>query len=148
MTRKFTGWHFTTIMVIGFGIVMAVNFTMASLATGGFSGVVVENSYVASQKYNGWLEAARAQDKLGWSGKLARDAQSRLVLEAPAIPAGAEVRAQLRRPVGQPDTTELALVADGSGQFRSDQAIAPGRWIVRMVITADGQTVRFEDQVE
>ncbi len=40
----FTGKHMAATMVGGFGIVIAVNFYMASLATSGFGGVVVENA--------------------------------------------------------------------------------------------------------
>ena len=148
MTREFTGKHFALIMVIGFGIVMAVNFTMARYATSGFSGVVVENSYVASQKYNGWLEQARAQDRLGWNGPVSRTADGALLLEAPAIPAGAEVRAELRRPIGQREEIAVALAPDGSGRFVSAETVAPGRWTVRMIVTANGHAVRFETEVQ
>lgn len=147
MTRTFTGRHFAAIMVGGFGIVMAVNFTMAHYATSGFSGVVVENSYVASQKFNGWMDEARAQQRLGWHGALSRDAQGRLVLDAPGIPDGAQVTAELRRPIGQRETAALTLQADSAGRFVSPQALTPGRWIARVAITAEGQTVRFESEV-
>ncbi|MFN4113983.1 MAG: FixH family protein [Sphingomonadaceae bacterium] len=148
MTREFTGKHFALIMVIGFGIVMAVNFTMAGYATSGFSGVVVENSYVASQKYNGWLEQAREQGKLGWNGPVSRTADGALLLDAPAIPAGAEVRAELRRPIGVREELAVVLEADGSGRFVSTEPVAPGRWTVRMIVTANGQAVRFETEVQ
>ncbi len=39
MTKRFTGWHFTAIMVGGFSIVVAVNLFMASMAVGSFGGV-------------------------------------------------------------------------------------------------------------
>ena len=67
MTRRFTGWHFTAIITAFFGVVVAVNLTMAVFATRTFGGVVVENSYVASQKYNDWLDAAKRQQQLAWS---------------------------------------------------------------------------------
>lgn len=148
MTREFTGKRFALIMVIGFGIVIAVNFTMAGYATSGFSGVVVENSYVASQKYNGWLEQAREQDKLGWSGPVIRTGEGALLLEAPAIPAGAKVRAELRRPLGQREEIAFPLNADGAGRYVSAAAVAPGRWTVRVNVTANGQSVRFETEVQ
>ncbi len=53
---SFTGKHMLGVMIAGFGIVAAVNFYMASLAVGGFHGIVVENSYVASQKFNDWID--------------------------------------------------------------------------------------------
>jgi nitrogen fixation protein FixH len=67
MTRRFTGRHMLAAMLAFFGVILAVNMAMATLATRTFGGVVVENSYVASQEFNAWLAAARAQRKLGWS---------------------------------------------------------------------------------
>ncbi len=64
--RIFTGWHMTTILVSFFAVVMAVNFTMARMAISTFGGTVVDNSYVASQNYNIWLNAADRQERLGW----------------------------------------------------------------------------------
>jgi nitrogen fixation protein FixH len=52
---ELTGRKVAAIFVVFFGVIMAVNFTMASFASSTFGGVVVKNSYVASQKYNGWL---------------------------------------------------------------------------------------------
>ena len=74
MKREFTGRHFTAILLGWFGVVVTVNLFMASLATQGFGGVVVKNSYVASQKFNGWLDAAREQEALGWSAAVDRGA--------------------------------------------------------------------------
>ena len=80
MTKRFTGWHFTVIISAFFGVVIAVNLTMAVFATRTFGGVVVENSYVASQKYNDWLQAARRQQKLAWSIEPSLDAERRVTI--------------------------------------------------------------------
>lgn len=64
-TNPFTGKRMTAIFVAGFGIVIAVNLTMAMMAVGSFHGTVVDNSYVASQHYNGWLKQAAASKALG-----------------------------------------------------------------------------------
>ena len=66
MTRRFTGRHMAVVICTFFGVVIAVNLLMATLATRTFGGTVVDNSYVASQKFNGWLAEARAQQALGW----------------------------------------------------------------------------------
>ena len=63
--RKFTGWHMTGILVAFFGVVVSVNVFMAQAAISTFDGTVVDNSYVASQKFNGWLDKAEAQKALG-----------------------------------------------------------------------------------
>ena len=67
MTRRFTGRHMLVLMLAFFGTVVAVNLLMAMLATRTFGGTVVDNSYVASQSFNSWLEQGRAQRRLGWT---------------------------------------------------------------------------------
>ena len=73
MTRRFTGGHMLALMLAFFGTVVAVNFVMATLAVRTFGGTVVDNSYVASQRYNHWLDQARAQRALGWTADLSLD---------------------------------------------------------------------------
>jgi nitrogen fixation protein FixH len=147
MKGEFTGKHMLAVLVGGFGIVFAVNFTMAAYATGSFSGVVVENSYVASQKYNGWLEEARESDKLGWSVDLDREASGRLAVLTADVPEGAQVSAELRRPLGKAEHRSLAFAADGSGRFVSGEAVPDGRWIVRLSIEYAGQRWAEEREV-
>ncbi|MEZ5742398.1 MAG: FixH family protein [Sphingomonadaceae bacterium] len=147
MKGEFTGKHMLAVLVGGFGIVFAVNFTMAAYATGSFSGVVVENSYVASQKYNGWLEEARESDKLGWSVDLDREASGRLAVLTADVPEGAQVSAELRRPLGKVEHRSLAFAADGSGRFVSGEAVPDGRWIVRLSIEYAGQRWAEEREV-
>lgn len=138
MRREFTGRHMAIILVAGFGVVIAVNLLMATLALRGFGGVVVENSYVASQKFNGWLEEAERQKALGWSADAVRNEQGRIVIETQGVPAGATVDATLRRPLGKPETTQLAFRESSAGRFVSDVPVADGRWAVRLQIEAQG----------
>src|SRR5690606_16942867 len=65
--KTFTGRHMTLILVAFFGVVIAVNLVMATLASRTFGGLVVQNSYVESQKFNSYLEAARQDEALGWT---------------------------------------------------------------------------------
>lgn len=139
MTRPFTGWHFTAIICAFFGVVIAVNMTMAVLATRTFGGVVVENSYVASQKYNQWLAAARDQQRLGWHVAPSVDAQ-RHVTVAPA-PQGITASGVAEHPLGQADDVNLSFVRDGK-LLRSREALPEGRWKVRLVLRKGGEEVR------
>lgn len=66
MPRQITGRHVLLWMVLFFGVVIAVNLTMAFLATGTWTGLVVQNSYVASQQFNTVLEEAEKQKALDW----------------------------------------------------------------------------------
>ena len=133
---EFTGRHMALVLVIGFGIVAAVNFFMASLAVGGFHGVVVENSYVASQKFNTWLAEAEKARALGWEVRPGRGDDGHLLVETADVPAGADIGAELRRPLGEQEFASLVFDPLPDGRYRSREPIAEGRWIVRLTITA------------
>lgn len=155
MTTKakapFSGKHMAAILIAGFGIVAAVNFFMASLATGGFHGVVVDNSYVASQKFNDWLEEADRARALGWDASASRTSDGYVVVSGANVPAGAVVSAELRRPLGERQYADLVLMpftdADGTLSFRSTESIADGRWTIRLMIEANGETWAEESEL-
>lgn len=136
MKTEFTGRHMWAVMICGFGVVVAVNFYMASLAVRGFGGVVVENSYVASQDFNGWLSAARQQEKLGWSAQAVRQDDGNVRIVTTGVPAGADVSVQFRRPLGKPETIVLDFTPAASGEYVSPESVPAGRWIARIAIFA------------
>ena len=139
MRREFTGWHMLAVLVGGFGVVVAVNLVMATLAVRGFSGVVVENSYVASQKFNGWLEEAKRETDLGWSATMDRDQAGRLTVLTKDVPAGATVTTAIRRPIGPPEHETLTLAQMGPDRFASHDPLPDGRWIARLKISFEGR---------
>lgn len=143
---EFTGRHMAIIMAAGFGIVIAVNATMASLAIGGFHGVVVENSYVASQKFNTWLEEAEQARALGWQVRPERGLDGHVLLRTEGVPAGTSFAAALRRPLGEKAFADLTFRPLGDGVWRSDQPIAPGRWLIRL--SADAGAAQWAEESE
>lgn len=147
MKREFTGRNMAAILIGGFGIVVAVNLTMATLATRGFGGVVVENSYVASQKYNGWLDAAERQERLGWGATVWRGGDGHLEVTTENLPDGATIEADVRRPLGKREDQSYRLTQQGDGLYRSAKALPDGRWIVRLTISGAGETWRTEQQI-
>lgn len=145
MRREFTGRHMFAALVGMFGVIIGVNLLMATLAVGGFSGVVVENTYVASQRFNGWLDKAREQKSLGWTAEIGRLPNGHLVVATNSVPGDAEMKAALRRPVGQPGTTRVSFVEVQPGRFVSGNRIAEGRWIIRLTIVAGGREWSHEE---
>jgi nitrogen fixation protein FixH len=115
------------ILVGFFGVVIAVNMTMATFATRTFGGKVVENSYVASQRFNGWLEAARRQEKLGWNITPSLDAGRHIVV---ASSVGGDISGFARHPLGRQPDIVLTFGKDG----RSTQALPDGRWAVHLTV--------------
>ena len=143
----FTGRHMALVFVGGFGVVIAVNLVMASVAVGSFHGTVVDNSYVASQNYNGWLAKAAASRALGWQAVPRRHADGRVVLETISIPAGAAIMAEAERPLGTRETASLTFTDQGGGRWISEEALAGGRWRLRIAVRAAGQEWAGESDI-
>jgi len=146
MTRRFTGRHMLAIMLGFFGVVVAVNMLMATLASRTFGGTVVDNSYVASQKFNGWLAEGRAQERLGWTTRLSLDGSRRVgaaVREGEAALAGAELEAVARHPLGRAPDVALDFRPEGPGDYVSRTALPPGRWTVHLEIRHGGREKRL-----
>ena len=149
--KPFTGRHMTAILVGFFGIVMAVNFTMARLAYSTFGGKVVENSYVASQQYNDLLARAEAQDALGWTQSLKLDAARhvRLMITANGQRVAIDsATATLSHPLGRTPAVPLRLVSDGQGGMISAQPLAPGRWRVDLLVRRGAEQARYRSDVQ
>ena len=146
MKREFTGKHSAAIIVSGFAIIIAVNLFMATLAVRGFGGVIVENSYVASQEFNDWLDAAEEQKALGWSVEMTRSENGHLLIDTTSVPDGVIVSAVARRPLGQPESKSLGFIEATPGNHVSLEPLDSGRWIVRLkVASPDGETWSIEE---
>ncbi|MBA4766937.1 MAG: FixH family protein [Porphyrobacter sp.] len=135
-SSTFTGKHMAAIFVGGFAVVIAVNLFMASQAVGSFHGTVVDNSYVASQNYNGWLRQAAASKALGWQAVPHRRADGRVVVETLAVPAGARITGTAAHPLGLHAATPLTFAPLGKGSWISNETVQAGRWQVRLAIRA------------
>ncbi len=137
MVKRITGWHAAAALIAFFGVVIAVNVTMAVFAVRTFGGVVVENSYVASQKYNGWLEAARRQNELGWTIEPGLDRQRHVVVSVDVE--SAQVAGFARHPLGREADVPLTFGRD----MRSAQALPPGRWAVHLIVRRGNNEARL-----
>jgi nitrogen fixation protein FixH len=150
MIRGFTGWHMTGLLVAMFGIVIAVNFVMAGYAIGTFSGTVVDNSYVASQRFNGWLAEARAQRRLAWVVD-ATVQPGRIVVVTARAPQGpiadGMVTVRATHPLGRLPQQDLTFRQDGAGRFVATHALPAGRWMLHIDVRAAGHEARFEDEI-
>lgn len=147
--RTFTGWHMALILISFFAVVVGVNLAMARFATSTFGGVVVENSYVASQQFNRWLKEADAEQALGWKGRIARDGDGRASIQiydknGKPVPA-ARVAAVAEHPLGQRPTTALVLHETLPGTYAAP--LEAGRWRLRITVEAQGKVWRTMGEV-
>lgn len=126
-------------MVAFFGVVIGVNATMATFATRTFGGKVVENSYVASQKFNGWLQEAKAQRAAGWTAELSGEGGRVLV----ASRAGAKLTGIAAHPLGRLPERKLSFREESPGNYASNELLPNGRWRVRVEARHGAQTANF-----
>lgn len=142
--KRLTGVHVASIFVGFFGVVIAVNVLMATLATSTFGGIVVENSYVASQHFNGWLDEAAREKAIGWAASIHRDpaGQATIALtDAKGAPlTGAKVAVDAVHPLGRVPDHQLAVHEVSPGIYAAP--LAAGRWRLRVTAEAGGHVWR------
>ena len=146
--RRFTGYHMATILLAFFGVVIAVNVTMATLASKTFGGEVVKNSYVASQHFNRWLDEAAREKALGWTVEAARTPDGHVALALVGVPQGkASVTAQASHPLGVAPSQDLTFSETGPERFVSTSALPQRRWRLRIEVRIDGQNFSTEQDL-
>jgi len=134
------------IAVAAFGVVLAANLAMLFAATSTFPGLVVKNSYVASQ---GWNRKTEAQRALGWEAVASYgEGALRVAMTgrdgAPVT--GLNVVAVVGRPASAREDVRLEL-AEGADGYAAPLVLAPGMW--RVVITGtDTEGGGFEAEAQ
>ncbi|MCB5426009.1 FixH family protein [Altererythrobacter sp. CC-YST694] len=145
---RFTGWHATAIFIAFFGTVGTVNVVMARYATSTFGGVVVENSYVASQEFNGWLDRAAKSKELGWQADAARTPQGRVAVTLAGAPDDAQLDGDARHPLGRLDDVALTFTRQADGSYLSRETLPEGRWTLRLAAKAGTDSWRGEEELK
>ena len=149
--RPLTGRGFLLMLLALFGCVAAVNFYMVYYALSTFPGEEVDHPYEVGVNYNQQLEAARAQDKLGWkvsaSVSPVANGEARIVVDArdsanQAI-TGLQVAVSLESPVDRARDHKAALAADGDGAYSASAPATPGRWDLVIVARDSSGALKF-----
>ncbi|WP_027168927.1 FixH family protein [Mesorhizobium sp. WSM3224] len=139
--NEFTGKHMLLTVLGFFGVVVGVNVTMATLASASWTGLVVENTYVASQQFNGKAKEGRAQAALGWAGRLtiaSGEVRYSLVDVRGKLVRLHGVRILFRHPAydAQDGAVTLAAASGGNrqsaGEFAAPYKPKDGVWIVEI----------------
>jgi nitrogen fixation protein FixH len=141
--REFTGRHMLAIILAFFGVVIAVNLTMATLANTSWTGLVVENTYVASQQFNKKAEEGRAQAALGWTGNLtiAWGEVRYGLTDATGKPVPLHgVQVLFRHPAYEKEDESVTLALASGQDFAAQHMPRDGVWIIE--INADAGLAR------
>ena len=131
VSRTLTGYHVAAMIVAFFAVIVAVNLTMAWFASNSWSGLVVKNSYVASQQYNEKIAAASLQKAKGWRLNFGygdnmlsfwlSDGEGQPVLIK-------NIAARIGRPAFESADETLILSHMGKGHYRADIELTQGVW--------------------
>ncbi len=149
--KPITGWHMLAGFAVFFGVIIAVNFYMASLASSTFGGVVVENSYVAGQHYNEWLDKAEAQEALGWDEAVALDADRHIVVQiakGDTFLSDIAATGEASHPLGRVPAIALTFEGAANGTLRSTQVLPAGRWQVTLSVRHNADIARYKQEMK
>ncbi len=151
MTRIFTGWHMAFTMAAFFGVIIGINIALAIFANKSWTGLVVKNSYIASQNFNRDAKIARQQHAKGWRLTSVVD-HGRVVVtildQANQPITGLMVSAVLQRPTTEAEDEAHEFQEIGTGKYRSRAAIRAGVWLVDVTVRhANHGAMRFVQRV-
>lgn len=141
--KTFTGWHFLAILCSYFGIVIGVNLFMAWNAVDSWTGLVVQNSYVASQQFNEVTAEKRAQIAMGWKAVPNYQAGSLQLAMTDAADApidDAIITAKLGRPAYDAEDHMVQFRQTGPGTYAAPTDLGNGAWNADVTVTdAEGE---------
>lgn len=142
---EFTGKHMLLLAASFFGVIISVNVGMAVVASTSWTGLVVDNSYVASQEFEEKRIAHEKQSAAGWQASftyapgiaqvIVRDGAGNTIDLGP-------VKLQINRPVGGHDDQKLTLNRSTGGGYSAAVTLADGVWDA--VATASTEMGPFE----
>ncbi len=142
---EFTGGHMLLLAVSFFGVIIAVNVGMAVVSSTSWTGLVVDNTYVASQEFEEKRIAHEKQKAAGWRASFtyAPGIAQLIVKDGAGNPVDlGPVSMLINRPVGGHDDEKLTLSRSPDGGYSATVTLGAGVW--DMVATASTGTGPFE----
>jgi nitrogen fixation protein FixH len=128
--KQFTGRHMLLIMLSFFGVVVGVNMFMVYSANKSWTGLVVKNSYVASQNFNELTARLEASKAFGLHGKAKYEAGKVVISVTDA--AGKPIA--LTNPILEmgdakgDQNAAMPIVVQADGTLAAEKILAVGQW--------------------
>lgn len=141
--QEFTGRHMWFLVIGFFGVIIAVNIGMAIVASTSWTGLVVSNSYVASQEFEEKRIAHEAQKAAGWQATFTYSPgiAKVVIVDGAGRPIDlGPVELQVNRPVGGHDDQAVLLERAPDGGYTATLTLAAGVWdaLVQATETSKG----------
>jgi len=128
---RFNGWHMWAILIAFFGIDVGVNVLLAVVSARSWTGMVVDDPYVAGQLFETQRKAHEAQLAAGWTPDLiyAPGAARLVIIDGAGHPVDlGDVKVLINRPVGGHDDQTLDLVRKPDGSYEAPLTLPDGAW--------------------
>lgn len=141
MTKQINGWHVLAMFGFGFGVIIAVNLTLAWSAVKTFPGLEVKNSYVASQSF----DADRtAQEALRWDVSAGgSNGQVWLRVDHDGQPVRPVIEKAVLGRATHVGEDQVPVFAHDGARFVAPADLGPGNWNLRLELrAADGTLFR------
>ncbi len=138
------------------GVVVAVNGALAYFAATSSTGMVTEHPFDTGKSYNHLLDAAVAQDALGWKASLrfvsSGASHGRIIAELEDREGGPltglGVTARLVRPVEPLPAQVFSLREETPGHYTAETVPGrPGQWDVRVSARRGGDLYEFVQRI-
>ena len=133
------GWHVLAGLVTFFGIIFAVNATMATLALKSFSGEDMQKPYVKGLAFNETLAARAAQAAAGWEATLdavrgpdGATAVSVVVAKDGAPVQGLTLTATLKHPARASLDRNVTLQEKAGAYVATIDGLGAGQWTIAL----------------
>lgn len=142
---EFTGKHMALLVFSFFGVIISVNIGMAVLSATSWTGLVVDNSYVASQEFEEKRIAHNKQLAAGWQSSFTYEAglAQLTVKDGAGNPVDlGPVSLLINRPVGGHDDAKLTPNRGADGSYSAPVILGDGVWEAKA--TANTSTGPFE----
>lgn len=157
MKFELTGGHVLSLLLVFFGVTIAVNAVFATYAVSTFSGEDVNKPYLSGLEYNKMIDARSAQEKLGWSAEIGAtcDTGANVIVTLRIVGADGmpkdnlKVETRLRRPTDANLDRTFSLDAEGNGKYRATQNdVSPGQWdLIARAVSSDGDVFEAQRRV-
>jgi len=144
--RPWTGRSVLVALLAFFAVMLGVNFYMARVAIKTFSGLDVTGPYDAGIAYNKEIDAAKAQNALGWTVDLTR------IQDGPAIEVTATIKDKAGQPVSGLDASlhffypatraldqDTIASAVAEGVYTGAAQLRRGHWDVQVDLKRNGE---------
>jgi nitrogen fixation protein FixH len=141
---EFTGKHMFAVMCLFFGTIISVNLVLAYQANMTWTGLVVKNSYVASQTFDKETSERRQQLDLGWKAETSyADGwfEVSLVDKAGKGISNVQTMVKLGRPAHENDDQKVILSETAKGRYVSETELASGIWQADITVANPTGTV-------